>query len=94
MVRARVSSENLDPSLARLGLPTPQTLSAARLLARLSQSGLAALAGVSITVIKRYELGETRPTMRTLEKITAALRASGVVILPTTEQFRTGVALL
>jgi transcriptional regulator with XRE-family HTH domain len=59
----------------------------------MSQSELAKRAGVSVTVIKRYELGETNPQIETLEKLVVAFSQVGVIFLSETQAFKTGVAL-
>jgi transcriptional regulator with XRE-family HTH domain len=59
----------------------------------MSQSELARRAGVSVTVVKRYELGETNPHIDTLEKLVVAFKAVGVIFLAETQAFKTGVGL-
>lgn len=62
----------------RPGLLTPETLTIARIAAKLSQAELGRKAGVSESVIQRFELGATVPRADTIAKLHIALAESHV----------------
>jgi predicted transcriptional regulator len=65
-------------------IPTGEQLRAARALLRMEQRGLAEASGVSLETIKRLEgiKGPISANAATVEKITKALEAAGVLFIP------------
>jgi predicted transcriptional regulator len=57
---------------------TPQQIRGARAMLGLTQSDLAALAGISTTGLNNIESGATDPKASTLDAIRAALEKAGV----------------
>ena len=73
----------------------PSQISAARGLLGISQTHLAAQAGLGIATIKRVEMseGEPRMTVQTLVKIQIALEAAGIMFIDQDETNGPGVRL-
>ena len=63
------------------GIPTPRLLAAARMLANMSQKDLATEAGLSTSVIGRYEAGLSNMRAETFERIVVILRGRGIRFL-------------
>ena len=59
-------------------LPSPQLLAAARILAKLTQEEFARVAGVSLSTVKRLEIGQNAPSGTTLGRLQRALITYGV----------------
>lgn len=65
-------------------IPTGEQLRAARALLRMEQRGLAEASGVSLETVKRLEgiKGPVSANAATVDKLTRALGAAGVVFIP------------
>jgi len=74
--------------------PPPSLVTAARILVKLSQSELAAQAGIGIATLGRYERGETNPRVDILDAILRALSAHGVYFIGETDRIAFGVLVL
>lgn len=61
---------------------TPEQCRAARAMLSLSQDDLAARTDVAKRTIAGFEMGQSKPYLRTLDALQAALEAAGVVFLP------------
>lgn len=61
-------------------LPSPRLLAAARMLANVTQAELAELAGVSVSAVRRLEVGDTDARARTVEAFAKTMAALGVEI--------------
>ena len=70
---------------------TPDQCRAARSLLGWTREQLAAFSSVSKMTLADFETGKRQPYPRTLDDITAALRAGGVVLLDAEEQHGSGV---
>jgi predicted transcriptional regulator len=68
-------------------LPSPRSLMAARILAGLSQSQLAALAGVSRSAISRLETEGADTRSSTVDAVIRALRAHHVEVVAEDEDW-------
>ena len=64
-----------------IGVTFPKTLSSIRSKAKMTQAGLAALTGFSVTTISRYECGEQSPSMDALDRLATALGCTPAVLL-------------
>lgn len=64
-----------------LTMDFPERLAALRKERKLTQKGLAELAGVHLTQIQRYEGGQTQPTLEALRKLAVALTVSADVLV-------------
>ncbi|WP_370288013.1 helix-turn-helix domain-containing protein [Siccirubricoccus soli] len=62
-------------------LPSPRLLAAARILANVTQAELAKRAGVSVSALRRLEVGDTNARVATVEALTKALIACGIEFL-------------
>ncbi|RKK04926.1 helix-turn-helix domain-containing protein [Pseudoroseomonas wenyumeiae] len=62
-------------------LPSPRLLAAARILANVTQTELALRAGVSVSALRRLEVGDTDARLNTVLALTEALRACGIEFL-------------
>jgi transcriptional regulator with XRE-family HTH domain len=63
-------------SLAQALMDFPQRLVLQRKARKLTQHGLADLAGIHITQIQRYEKGDAQPTLEMIRKLSKALAVS------------------
>lgn len=75
-------------------IPSPTQIAAARTLARLSQTELAAEARVGVATLRRYENGRSKARADTLDAVVRALRAHGIVFVDEDDQIEMGVLLL
>ncbi len=69
-------------------------LTAARILAGLSQSELAAQADCAVSSLARFEQGRTQPRLDTVRALVGALARNGIEFLPESERHYGGVALV
>src|SRR4051794_5999566 len=67
---------------------------AARVLAGLSQTELAAEASLSVSVVARFEQGVSQPRTGTIRAIMDVLGAHGVEVMPESERHVGGLALI
>src|SRR4051794_30820773 len=67
---------------------------AARILAGLSQTELAAEASLSVSVVARFEQGVTQPRTGTIRAIMEVLGAHGVEVMPESQRHLGGLALV
>jgi predicted transcriptional regulator len=74
-------------------LKTPRLIVAARALAGLSQLELAQAAGVSLSVLKAIEQGQSDPKLSTVNDLTDALRAKGVEFCTGTQTMAWGICV-
>ena len=72
-------------------LRSPRVLAAARALAGMSQSDLAAAAGVAVSVLQAIEQGRSDPKLSTVLALLDALKARGVELVPESERVAWGV---
>ena len=63
-------------SLAQALMDFPQRLVLQRKARKLTQQGLADLAGIHLTQIQRYEKGDAQPTLEMIRKLSKALAVS------------------
>ncbi len=69
------------PQLAHALMDFPQRLVRHRKAKRLTQQGLANLAGIHITQVQRYEKGDAQPTLEMIRKLSMALTVSADELL-------------
>ena len=62
-------------------LPSPRLIAAARVLAGLSRTELAAKAGIHVNALKRLEQGQTNPRASTIEAVVSVLSDHGIEFL-------------
>ena len=72
-------------------LPSPRLLAAARILANVTQAELAKRAGVSVSALRRLEVGDTNARVGTVEALTTALIACGIEFLYDQKADREGI---
>lgn len=72
-------------------LRSPRVLVAARALAGMSQSDLAAAAGVAVSVLQAIEQGRSDPKLSTVLALLDALKARGVELVPESDRVAWGV---
>lgn len=68
-------------SLAQALMDFPQRLVLQRKARKLTQQGLADLAGIHLTQIQRYEKGDAQPTLEMIRKLSKALAVSADELL-------------
>ena len=64
-----------------LGMAFPERLAAGRKKRKLTQQNLADAVGVHLSQIRRYESGETQPTLEVIRKLAIALSTSADVLI-------------
>ena len=69
-------------------------LTAARIMAGLSQAELAAQANCAVSALARFEQGRTQPRLDTVRALVGALARNGIEFLPETQRHEGGVALV
>ena len=72
----------------------PLLFTAARILAGLSQTDLAAEAGIAVSVVARFEQRKTQPRLNTLQAILGVFERHGVELLAESERHAGGIALI
>jgi predicted transcriptional regulator len=72
-------------------LPSPRLLAAARILADLTQAELATRARVSVSAVRRLEVGDTDARASTIEALAKALTEGGIEFLYDTATGKEGV---
>lgn len=69
-------------------------LTAARILAGLSQADLAEQAGCAVSALARFEQGRTSPRLATVRALVSVLARYGVELLPATDRYEVGIAVV
>ncbi len=72
-------------------LRSPRVLAAARALAGMSHSDLAAAAGIAVSVLQAIEQGRSDPKLSTVLALLDALKARGVELVPESDRVAWGV---
>lgn len=68
-------------SMRLLAMDFPQRLAALRKERKLTQQGLADKVGVHLSQIRRYESGETQPTLEVIRRLAIALSVSADMLI-------------
>jgi transcriptional regulator with XRE-family HTH domain len=72
---------------------SPRVLIAARVLAGLTQSELAAAAGIAVSVLQAIEQGQSDPKLSTINAILSVLRSHGVDLVQETDRVAWGAVV-